>query len=138
MNDDDVLPTNIVDSSSSKGDEAVGSGSLEVAPLKGNVKPLALGGKGRQTSDSWNHFTKYQDDGRMRARSCGGEIDDSSIFDLSVAFSQTVEKQDNIRGTNEVERWRTVSSQAAALHAVACGSVVITMLDKPTVHDVEV
>ncbi|KAK0607676.1 hypothetical protein LWI29_018492 [Acer saccharum] len=46
MNDDDVLPTNIVDSSSSKGDEAVGSGSLEVAPLKGNVKPLALGGKG--------------------------------------------------------------------------------------------
>ncbi|KAK0570470.1 hypothetical protein LWI29_001632 [Acer saccharum] len=68
MNDDDVLPTNIVDSSSSKGDEAVGSGSLEVAPLKGNVKPLALGGKGRQTSDSWNHFTKYQDDGRMRAR----------------------------------------------------------------------
>ncbi|KAK1577122.1 hypothetical protein Q3G72_019145 [Acer saccharum] len=44
--DDDVLPTNIVDSSSSKGDEAVGSGSLEVAPLKGNVKPLALGGKG--------------------------------------------------------------------------------------------
>ncbi|KAK0582279.1 hypothetical protein LWI29_023697 [Acer saccharum] len=68
MNDDDVLPTNIVDSSSSKGDEAVGSGSLEVAPLKRNVKPLALGGKGRQTSDSWNHFTKYQDDGRMRAR----------------------------------------------------------------------
>ncbi|KAK1588867.1 hypothetical protein Q3G72_027982 [Acer saccharum] len=35
-------------------------------------------------------------------------------------------------------RWRTVSSQAAALHAVACGSVVITMLDKPTVHAVEV
>ncbi|KAK0607190.1 hypothetical protein LWI29_010947 [Acer saccharum] len=69
---------------------------------------------------------------------CGGEIDDSSIFDLSVAFSQTVEKQDSIRGTNEVERWRTVSSQAAALHAVACGSVVITMLDKPTVHAVEV
>ena len=68
MNDDDVLPTNIVDSSSSKGDEAVGSGSLEIAPLKGNVKPLALGGKGRQTSDSWNHFTKYQDNGRMRAR----------------------------------------------------------------------
>ncbi|KAK0595199.1 hypothetical protein LWI29_004436 [Acer saccharum] len=68
MNDDDVLPTNTVDSSSSKDDEAVGSGSLEVAPLKGNVKPLALGGKGRQTSDSWNHFTKYQDDGRMRAR----------------------------------------------------------------------
>ncbi|KAK1559367.1 hypothetical protein Q3G72_013668 [Acer saccharum] len=37
MNDDDVLPTNVVDSSSSKGDEAVGSGSLEIAPLKGNV-----------------------------------------------------------------------------------------------------
>ncbi|KAK1571098.1 hypothetical protein Q3G72_011925 [Acer saccharum] len=92
MNDDDVLPTNIVDSSSSKGDEAVGSGSLEVAPLKGNVKPLALGGK---------------------------------VNLITLTMLQTC-------------RWRTVSSQAAALHAVACGSVVITMLDKPTVHDVEV
>ncbi|TXG60438.1 hypothetical protein EZV62_015011 [Acer yangbiense] len=68
MNDDDVLLTNVVDSSSSKDDETVGSGSLEIAPLKGNVKPLALGGKGRQTSYSWNHFTKYQEDGRIRAR----------------------------------------------------------------------
>ncbi|KAK3198395.1 hypothetical protein Dsin_021810 [Dipteronia sinensis] len=66
MNDDNVLPTNVVDSSSSKGEEAVQSGSLERAPLKGNVKPI--GGKGRQTSDSWNHFTKYQEDGRMRAQ----------------------------------------------------------------------
>ncbi|KAK3225357.1 hypothetical protein Dsin_005219 [Dipteronia sinensis] len=36
---------------------------------------------------------------------CGGEIDDSSIFDLSVSFSETVEKQDNVRGRNEVERY---------------------------------
>ncbi|KAK3217669.1 hypothetical protein Dsin_011639 [Dipteronia sinensis] len=35
----------------------------------------------------------------------GGEIDDSSIFDLSVGFSETVEKQDNASGKNEVERY---------------------------------
>ena len=29
MNDDDVLPTNVVDSSSSKGDEAVGSNAVD-------------------------------------------------------------------------------------------------------------
>ncbi|KAK3221759.1 hypothetical protein Dsin_008784 [Dipteronia sinensis] len=39
---------------------------------------------------------------------CGGEIDDSSIFDLSVVFSETVEKQDNVRGRNEVERYLLV------------------------------
>ncbi|KAK3204584.1 hypothetical protein Dsin_018630 [Dipteronia sinensis] len=36
---------------------------------------------------------------------CSGEIDDSSIFDLSVTFSETVEKQDNVRAMNEVERY---------------------------------
>ncbi|KAK0600129.1 hypothetical protein LWI29_011923 [Acer saccharum] len=57
---------------------------------------------------------------------CGGEIDDSSIFHLSVTFSLTVKKQDNIRGTNEVERYllevvERGSSQAAAHHAMANG-----------------
>ncbi|KAK2663701.1 hypothetical protein Ddye_002275 [Dipteronia dyeriana] len=66
MNDDNVLPTNVVDSSSSKDEEALQSGSLETVSLRGNVKPL--GGKGRQTSDSWNHFTKCLKDGRMRAQ----------------------------------------------------------------------
>ncbi|KAK2647713.1 hypothetical protein Ddye_015202 [Dipteronia dyeriana] len=66
MNDDNVLPTNVVDSSSSKDEEALQSGTLETASLRRNVKPL--GGKGRQTSDSWNHFTKYLEDGRMRAQ----------------------------------------------------------------------
>ncbi|KAK2634836.1 hypothetical protein Ddye_029628 [Dipteronia dyeriana] len=67
MDDDNVLPTNVVDSSSSKDEEALQSGYLEITSLRGNVKPL--GGKGRQTSDSWNHFTKYQENGRMRAQS---------------------------------------------------------------------
>ncbi|KAK2646634.1 hypothetical protein Ddye_021829 [Dipteronia dyeriana] len=65
MNDDNVLPTN-VGSSSSLDEEALQSGSLETTPLLGNVKPLD--GKGRQTSNSWNLFTKYQEDGRMRAQ----------------------------------------------------------------------
>ncbi|KAK2663257.1 hypothetical protein Ddye_001831 [Dipteronia dyeriana] len=46
MNDDNVLPTNVVDSSSSKDEEALQSGFLETTSLKGNVKPL--GEKERQ------------------------------------------------------------------------------------------
>ncbi|KAK2647712.1 hypothetical protein Ddye_015201 [Dipteronia dyeriana] len=33
------------------------------------------------------------------------ESENSSVFDLSIAFSETVEKQDNVRGRNEVERY---------------------------------
>ncbi|KAK3198394.1 hypothetical protein Dsin_021809 [Dipteronia sinensis] len=33
------------------------------------------------------------------------ESDDSSVFDLSVAFSKTVERQDNVSGRNEVDRY---------------------------------
>ncbi|KAK3204459.1 hypothetical protein Dsin_018505 [Dipteronia sinensis] len=36
---------------------------------------------------------------------CDVEIDDSSMFDLSIVFSEKVEKQDNVRGRNEMERY---------------------------------
>ncbi|KAK2662045.1 hypothetical protein Ddye_000619 [Dipteronia dyeriana] len=36
---------------------------------------------------------------------CNIESDDSSVFDLSIAFSETVESQDNLMCRNEIERY---------------------------------
>ena len=61
MNGDNDSPINAFDSSNSRGEETPNS-----ATITGKVKPR--GGKGRQSFDSWNHFTKYQENGRMRAQ----------------------------------------------------------------------
>ncbi|KAK0583489.1 hypothetical protein LWI29_037478 [Acer saccharum] len=61
MNDDNVLPTNVVNSPSSRSERTPNSDSVEKPPLEEKLK-------GRQSSDAWNHFTRYQEGGRMRAQ----------------------------------------------------------------------
>ncbi|KAK0595150.1 hypothetical protein LWI29_004001 [Acer saccharum] len=49
---------------------------------------------------------------------CNLQSDDSSVFDLSIAFSETVENEDNIMCKNEVERYLLESIELTA--AAAC------------------
>ena len=50
MNDDNVLPANVVNSSSSRSERTPHSDSIEKPHLEEKLK-------GRQSSDAWNHFT---------------------------------------------------------------------------------